>query len=388
MGSTGPEFIDDLRVLRRRRSLKWAQGAEDPERICLTIAEMDLDPPEFLAAALTEAVLDGATGYATTVEQERACERFLVEEHGASVAGLRSTTDVLAGLRAVLRAALPAGATVLVETPVYGDLMPTIAEAGCQARAVPLASQGMEYSHDWDALATAAAAGASAWVLCQPHNPVGRAWRADEIARAVALAREFDLLLIANEVHLPLGLDGALPSVFSEAGVHAVRALGLTSASKAFNIAGLKSASIYASERSAEFLAGLEQGYLGRPGILGAIGAVAAYEEGREWLDALRKRIRESVDTAIDGLAGLPVRLTVSPVEATYLLWARVAPEDRAVLARAMEQAHVRVSPGVSFGGAEFEGFFRLNAASHPAVLATAFDRIGEFIRSDVNSRT
>jgi cystathionine beta-lyase len=243
----------------------------------------------------------------------------------------------------------------------------------------------VEYSHDWEALAEASAA-ASAWVVCQPHNPVGRAWRADEIARAVTLAREHDLLLIANEVHLPLGLEGALPSVFSDPDVHSVRALGLTSASKAFNIAGLKSATIYAAEPAAAFLAGLEQGYLGRPGILGAIGTVVAYEEGRPWLEALRKRIRESVDAAVEGLAGLPVGIAVSPMDATYLVWARVAAEERRLFAWALEQAHVRVTPGMNFGGREFEDCFRLNAASHPAVLGTAFARIAEVIGSAVGS--
>ncbi|MCP9957224.1 aminotransferase class I/II-fold pyridoxal phosphate-dependent enzyme [Streptomyces sudanensis] len=372
-----PRFVADAGALRARRTLKWQEGAPDPERICLGIAEMDLETPEFLHAVLARAVRDGETGYGLTGEQERACARYLAEEHHASTAGLRCTTDILAGLRTLLRDRLPPGSGVIVETPVYGDLPTVVEEAGMRPVAVPLLRDASGYRRDHAALDAAAAAGAAAWILSQPHNPVGRAWNDTEIAEALDLVRRHDLLLLANEVHMPLGLGGRTRSVFSDPAVHRARVLGLTSASKAFNVPGLKSATIYASDRTAAALAALPQGLLGRPGSLGAIATVACYEQGTAWLAALRAVLAERVELVRAELSRLPLRVDAAVPEATYLLWAEVPePEEAKRFADALATARVHVSPGPAFGGDAYTGFFRFNAAAHPAVLGEAFDRV------------
>ncbi|MFE9631989.1 aminotransferase class I/II-fold pyridoxal phosphate-dependent enzyme [Streptomyces sp. NPDC006463] len=372
-----PRFIADADVLRGRRTLKWQVGAPEPDRICLGVAEMDLETPEFLRAALERAVRDGETGYGLTGEQEQACARHLAREHHASTAGLRCTTDILTGLRTLLRDQLPPGTPVIVETPVYGDLFTVIEEAGMRPVAVPLLRGAAGWRHDFDAL-DAAAAGAGAWILCQPHNPVGRAWNDEETSAALSLALDHDLLLLANEVHMPLGLTVQPRSVFADPAVHRARAFGLTSASKAFNIAGLKSATVYASDRTAGALAGLPQGLLGRPGSLGAIATVACYEQGTGWLTALRAVLTERVELVRTELSRLPLQVDVVAPEATYLVWAEIPEPDQAErFARALTDARVHALPGAGFGGDAYAGFFRINAAGHPAVLGEAFDRIG-----------
>ncbi|MEU9299745.1 aminotransferase class I/II-fold pyridoxal phosphate-dependent enzyme [Streptomyces sp. NPDC048269] len=373
-----PRFIADADVLRGRRTLKWQVGAPDPDRICLGVAEMDLEMPEFLRDALERAVRDGETGYGLTGEQEQACARHLAREHDASTAGLRCTTDILTGLRSLLRDQLPPGSRVIVETPVYGDLFTVIEEAGMRPVGVPLLRDAAGYRHDFGALAAAAAAGGRAWILCQPHNPVGRAWDTEEIAAALSLALEHDLLLLANEVHMPLGLASQPRSVFADPAVHRARVFGFTSASKAFNIAGLKSATVYASDRTAGALAGLPQSLLGRPGSLGAIATVACYEQGSGWLAALRAALAERVESVRMELARLPLTVDVVAPEATYLVWAGFhAPGQAERFADALAAARVHVLPGAAFGGDAYAGYFRINAAGHPAVLGEAFDRIG-----------
>ncbi|MGR4880838.1 aminotransferase class I/II-fold pyridoxal phosphate-dependent enzyme [Streptomyces sp. LARHCF249] len=372
-----PRFIADMDVLRARRTLKWQVGALEPDRICLGVAEMDLETPEFLRHTLERAVREGETGYGLTGEQEQACARHLAREHHASPAGLRCTTDILAGLRTLLRDQLPRGSAVIVETPVYGDLFTVVEEAGMRPVPVPLLRDAAGYRNDFAALDAAAAAGAAAWILCQPHNPVGRAWNSGEIAAALSLTVEHDLLLLANEVHMPLGLAGQPRSVFADPAVHRARVFGLTSASKAFNIAGLKSATVYASDRTAGALAGLPQGLLGRPGSLGAIATVACYEEGTGWLAALRAQLAERVELVRAELSRLPLRVDVVAPEATYLVWAGFpAPDEAQRFARALADARVHTLPGEAFGGDAYAGYFRINAAGHPAVLGEAFDRI------------
>ncbi|MEU9147856.1 aminotransferase class I/II-fold pyridoxal phosphate-dependent enzyme [Streptomyces sp. NPDC048349] len=372
-----PRFIADMDVLRGRRTLKWQVGGLEPDRICLGVAEMDLETPDFLRHALERAVRDGETGYGLTGEQEQACALHLAREHHASPAGLRCTTDILAGLRTLLRDQLPPGSPVIVETPVYGDLFTVVEEAGMRPVAVPLLRDAAGYRNDFSALQAAAAAGAAAWILCQPHNPVGRAWNSEEITAALSLAVEHDLLLLANEVHMPLGLAGQPRSVFADPAVHRARVFGLTSASKAFNIAGLKSATVYASDRTAGALAGMPQGLLGRPGSLGAIATVACYEQGTGWLAALRAQLAEHVELVRAELARLPLRVDVVAPEATYLVWAGFpAPDEAQRFARALADARVHALPGAAFGGDAYAGHFRINAGSHPAVLGEAFDRI------------
>ncbi|MEU8588223.1 aminotransferase class I/II-fold pyridoxal phosphate-dependent enzyme [Streptomyces sp. NPDC048664] len=386
----GPEFIDSLDLLRRRRTLKWQIGAPDPDRICLGVAEMDVAVPRFLRTALTEAVGDGETGYGLCARQEEACARYLQDEHGASIAGARCTTDVLTGLRTLMGLQLEPGSGVIVETPVYGDLLTVVREAGHVPVAVPLIRGTDGYRHDWAALTAAAEAGARAWILCQPHNPVGRAWTAEETARAVSLSAAHDLLVLANEVHIPLGLSAVQPrSVFADPRTHEVRAFGLTSASKAFNIAGLKSATVYASQRTADALSLTPQSLLGRPGSLGAIATVACYEQGLDWLRALRRELAACAAVALDELGSLGLEVSAAPPEATYLVWAEFPRPDQArAVAGALEAAGVHTLPGAGFGGPSYEHCFRVNAAAHPVVLRHAFARLRSALRTRGRSLT
>jgi cystathionine beta-lyase len=380
-----PQFISDLKALRARRSLKWMQGAPDPDRIRLTIAEMDIEPPAFLVPVLEEALRAGETGYADTAEQERACRRFLGLHHGASPASVRCTTDVLAGIRVLLRESFPQGSAVIVETPVYGDLFPTIIEAGCTPKPVPLRRDpaSNRYLHDWDALHEAAGAdGTRGMLLCQPHNPIGRIWDEREVAATLALARSHDLLLVSNEVHLPLGRGGPVRSVFADPAAHEARLLGLTSASKAFNIPGLKSASIYASEPAATFLNAIPQGLLGRPGILGALATITCYDRGQNWLSALRLKLAECVRTVLTQISLLPVPVTAVSPEATYLVWAEVAPAHLTRFQAALDRSRVAFCVGSDYGGTDFGACFRINAASHPDILTEAFQAISTALDS------
>ncbi|WP_441251364.1 aminotransferase class I/II-fold pyridoxal phosphate-dependent enzyme [Kitasatospora sp. McL0602] len=372
-----PVFIEDLALLRRRRTFKWQAGELTPDRICLGVAEMDLYAPDFLRETLDQAVRLGETGYGLCEAQEAACEKYLTEHHDAGLAGARCTTDVLTGLRTVLRLDLPPGSPVIVETPVYGDLLTVVREAGLVPLPVPLLRDAQGYRHDWAALADAARAGARGWFLCQPHNPVGRAWTAEEQSQAIALVLEHDLLLLANEVHIPLGLNRRLVSAFADPAVHRVRAYGFTSASKAFNIPGLKSATVYASDRSARALTEMPQSLLGRPGSLGAIATVACYEQGMDWLEALRAALADRVQQVLAELAGLPLAAEVGVPDATYLVWAEFPHGDDADrFGRALAESQVSVLPGAGFGDPGLAHCFRINAASHPAVLSEAFARI------------
>lgn len=375
-----PVFISDLDTLRSRRSLKWRQGSPDSGRIRLTIAEMDIEPPDFLLSVLRKALRAGETGYADPVEQERACQAFMARYHEAMTASVRCTTDVLTGIKVVLADALVPGSSVLLEPPVYGDLYTAVAEAGCMASPVPLQRDpgSGRYYRDWEALERAAALkDARAWIICQPHNPIGQVWDEEDTARALDLAARYDLLLIANEVHLPLGLDGPLKSVFAHPAADRTRLLGLTSASKAFNVPGLKSASLYATARTASFLEALPQSRLGRPGILGTLATVACYEQGGDWLASLRQRLAECVDTTLEQLAMLPVPVTAARPQATYLVWAKVADPVLADFRAALDTSGVALCAGTDYGGPDYESYFRINSASHPDVLTTAFQAIG-----------
>ncbi|UQA92142.1 aminotransferase class I/II-fold pyridoxal phosphate-dependent enzyme [Streptomyces halobius] len=379
-----PRFIADLDLLRARRTLKWRIGADDPDRICLGVAEMDLHPPEFLRSALGEALDLGETGYGLPEAQEAACGSYLAEHHDAHVAGVRCTTDVLTGLRTLMRSGLAPGSPVIVETPVYGDLFTVVREAGLEPVAVPLIRTDADWRHDWAALATAAREGARAWIVCQPHNPVGRAWTLQEMSQAIEVCQEHELLLLANEVHIPLGMPGRpVPSAFADTAIHGIRAFGLTSASKAFNIPGLKSATVYGSEHSAAALAELPLSLLGRPGSLGTIATVACYQqEGVAWLDILREELAERVRLVLDELASLPVRISATAPDATYLVWAEIADEqDARRLSQALDTSGIHVLAGESFGGRAYDRCFRINAASHPAVLRTAFTRLHAALR-------
>ena len=372
-----PVFDDLVAVLdpaRRRRSAKWAAHA--PDVLALTVAELDvaLAPP--VQQALMAALASSDTGYAWPgTELGAAFAGFAGRRLGWSVdpGAVSAVPDVGVGVVELLRAVGATGRPVAFSPPVYPPFWRWIAEVGGRALEVPLT--GEDCRLDLPALDRAFAAHRPvAYVLCSPHNPVGRVHEEAELAELVALATRHGVVLLADEIHAPLTLPGQRFTPLLTVPGAADVAVALVSASKAFNLAGLKCAAVVsAGPVMAAVVARMAGDVRWRVGHLGVLASVAAFTGGDTWLDGLLAGLDQRFDELDTLLAAhLPTVRWQRP-QATYLAWldCRALPTD--AVQRFADRGRVAVSPGTDFGA---DGHVRLAVGTGADVLAAAVTRM------------
>jgi cystathionine beta-lyase len=362
-----------LDALRQRRSEKWRRYPADV--LPAWVAELDfaLAPP--VHRALAEAVERDDTGYANAGGLPEVFASFAASRWGWQVDPQRTllVADIMSAVAELLCALTAPGDRVVVNPPVYPPFFAVTREVERQVVEAPL---GPDWRLDLDALAAAFAAGARCYLLCSPHNPTGTVHTRDELAAVAELASAHGVLVIADEVHAPMTLPGATHVPYLELG--AENGLALVSASKAWNLAGLKCAlAVAGSEHMAAELGRVPRHVRFHVGHFGVIGGVAAFTEGGEWLDGLVAHLDGQRNRLADLLASeLPGVRLVRP-EAGFLAWldcrALGLGDDPAEVF--LERGRVALSSGLPFG-AEGKGFARLNFGTSGALLAEAVSRM------------
>ncbi|WP_243856615.1 MULTISPECIES: MalY/PatB family protein [Actinomyces] len=370
--------------LRRRGSLKWTV---EPGVIGAWVAEMDLGTAPAVTAVLEHAVRDSAFGYTSPVLNQalrEATARYQREVHDWRVEAedVLALPDVLSALRAIIARHTPEGSAVIVPTPAYMPFLRIPGELDRELIAVPArrtrvsADAAAGWALDLDAIEAAMAAGAGLLVLCHPWNPVGRVLTHEELDAVAALSTRYGVSVFSDEIHGPLVLDPTLAHTpyASRPGTDPDLTFTATAASKGWNIPGLKCAQLVVSgeaRRSWESSA-LSRNLSNQGAGIGAMATIAAYDEGREWIEAVRRYVRATAGEVEQVLSAAGVGVTRP--EGTYLAWldlsgtAAAASPARFLL----ERARVAVNDGVTFGRG-FESFARLNlAAPRPLALETA----------------
>jgi cystathionine beta-lyase len=371
--------FETLETLSRRRSSKWV--AHPPDVLPVFVAEMDvaLAPP--VRAALAEAIELGDTGYAEPGGLFEAYAGFAERRLGWSPDPARMVLlpDVMAGIVELLRVLTAPGDGVAICPPVYPPFFDGIPEAGRRVVEVPLVDGDL----DLDGLEHAFAGGAArAFLLCSPHNPTGRVHDRATLDAIAALAERHGALVVADEIHAPLTLPGARHTPFAALGE--TRSVVITSASKAFNIAGLKCAlAIAGSAEVARELRTVPEEVRYRAGLLGVIGSEAAFVHGDAWLDELlaaldanRRRLAALLDEHLPAIG-------YRPPDASFLAWLDcraldLGDDPAAVL---LERGRVALEPGHAFG-APGRGYARLNFGTSAALLDDAVGRMAAAVGS------
>lgn len=371
-----------LADLRRRTSIKWRMHA--PDVIPMFVAEMDVPLAEPVARALADAVALGDTGYPQPRVYAEALASFAADRwgwHGLDPDATLDVADVMVGVEEVLRLTGDRDVPVVLNPPVYPPFFDAVRHVGRPVVEVPLADDGRL---DLAGLAEAFAEHPGAtYLLCSPHNPTAVVHSHDELATVARLAAEHRVRVVVDEIHAPLApVDadaGAFVPYLSVDGTD--DAYAVLSASKAFNLAGLKAAVVVGGAATGAERASVPEIVSHGPSHLGTIAHVAALTDGREWLDALqadvaanRALLQELVAAHLPG-----VRAIASP--GTYTAWLDLraldlGPDPAAVL---LERARVALAPGPTFGGGSRvgDGFARLTYATPPDVLREALDRLG-----------
>jgi cystathionine beta-lyase len=365
-----------LDELRRRRSEKWRRYPADV--LPAWVAEMDFPLPPPVRAVLLEAVERDDCGYANAGELPAAFVGFAASRFGWTVdaARVRLVADVMSGVAEALRALTDPGDRVVVNPPVYAPFFTMTREVEREVAEAPL---GADRHLDLDALERAFAAGARAFLLCNPHNPTGTVFTRDELEAVAALSAQHDVLVVSDEVHAPMTMPGAAHTPFlSLGGDAAERGIAIVSASKTWNIAGLKCALlVVGSDRMDAELARVPPHVRYHTGHLGVLASVAAFRDGAGWLESLVVHLDANRRRLSELLHELLPAVRYQPPQAGYLAWLDCRGlglgDDPA--AAFLERGRVALSSGPTFGE-QGRGFARLNFGTSSELLAEAVRRM------------
>ncbi|MGO1801152.1 MAG: MalY/PatB family protein [Microbacteriaceae bacterium] len=378
-----------LDQLRERTSEKWREYPADV--LPLFVAETDFPLAPAITEALEGAVRSSDTGYvASRTPLAAAFSSFAQRRYGWSPdpARMRSTADVSMGIVELLRRVTAPGDRVVVTPPVYPPFFDLVAEAGAVVERVPLGDTGDGWELDLDGIRSALAGGARAVLLCNPHNPTGTAHSAASLAALAELAAAHGAAVVSDEIHAPLTQPGAAFTPFLAVS-DAARAVGyaVVSASKAFNLAGLKCAlMVSAADDTTRLVRGMPVEVEWRTGQFGMLAATAAFaEESDAWLDGLLATLDENRRLIADLLAEhLPSARYRIP-DAGYLAWIDLTGLGWGAnpAKRILREARVALQFGYAFG-AEGAGHVRLNFGTSPEIITEAVTRIAALDRSGV----
>ena len=376
-------LFDDLSIadLRRRPGSKWRV---DPDVIPAWVADMDFPVAPVIADAIEHTVRRGDLGYPRWEDGHPLRAAFagrMRDRYGWSVdvADVREHTDVVQAVQVLLHLGTAAGDAVAVHSPTYPPFHHSVPAMGRKRVDVPFLRTPAGWSANTEGLADAVAAhGCRALLLVNPHNPTGRVLTRGELREIAAIARRHDLLVISDEIHAELMFAPHEHVPF--ASLHAdaaARTVTLTSASKAFNLAGLRCSVAHFGPPRLLALRDAEPTELyGAVSTLGVAAAVAAWREGDDWQERLLRvldRNRRRVADAVASWAADP-----DPVpEATYLYWfsADALGLGENPVDEVLTRARVLLSGGPIFGDAG-RRYLRLNYATSAGVLEDVLGRI------------
>ncbi|HVL85042.1 MAG TPA: aminotransferase class I/II-fold pyridoxal phosphate-dependent enzyme [Pseudonocardia sp.] len=372
-----------------RRSLKWCRH---PAAVLPAwVAEMDVAPAEPVRAALRAAVDRGDVGYplpGALTELPAACAAFLAGAYGWHVdpAGVHPVADVLTGVRIALDLAAPPGAAVVLPTPAYPPFFDVLGRSGRPVVEVPMVDADDGAQLDLDGIDCALRAGAAAVLLCSPQNPTGRVYRRAELAALAGTVQRRGARVVADEVHAPLTYPGHrhLPYAAVSA-VTAAHTVTVTSASKGWNLPGVKCAQVILTDPRDiarwEVEVPVHEQFGASPAGIAA--NVAAYREGGPWLAEVRQHLDANRHLLAELLAQQLPAVPYRVPDGTYLAWldCRALDLGGPPAAFFLDRAAVALSEGSTFGAAG-TGFVRLNFATSPAVLTQIVRRMGAAVRA------
>jgi cystathionine beta-lyase len=368
-----------LDQLRKRTSLKWR--AHPADVLPAFVAELDFDLAAPIVAAATAAIGAGDCGYGHKGELGEAFAAFAEKRLSWSPdpSLIFAIPDVMTGVAEFVQAVTPAGAGIVISPPVYPPFFERLRFANRRIVEAPLSrADDGRYDLDPERLDRALAGDdVRAYLLCSPHNPAGRVWSREQLTTVADICLRRGAILLIDEIHAPLVLPGVHYVPFGSLDHEmTTRSVTFTSASKAWNIPGLKCGVAVAG--SAEYAALLSERWdTLLAGQIGVLATVAAFTESLPWLDALLGQLDENRSLLSGLLAEYLPGVRYLPPEASFLAWldcrALGLGDDPAKAF--LDHGRVALSPGPDFG-AQGLGFARLNMGTSPELMAEAVRRM------------
>lgn len=354
----------------------------------LWVADMDFKAAEPIRKAMQRRLEHGVFGYSIVPKANYdAVTSWFERRHGWK--GIDSTnllyaTAVVPAVSAIL-AALKDSKTqklrVLTFTPAYNCFFNCIENMGCELVPSALVLRNNRFEIDW-ADVEAKAKEADVFLLCNPHNPTGRVWSREELERMADIMRREHLFVLSDEIHCEFAFPGHAYTPFATIAINDTDFCVCTSASKAFNIAGLLCANIFVPNKElfGQINHALEVHEVNGLNPFGLAAQVAAYNESEAWLDELNRYVYANFCYLRDFLhARLPM-LQLHETEGTYLAWVNIEALGMSAeqfCCDVAKQVHVLFNPSEMYGA---EGYIRINLATSLEVLKEALDRLEKYV--------
>jgi cystathionine beta-lyase len=373
--------------LRSRRNSKWQRYGD--EVLPAPVAEMDFSVAAPIRAAMERIVREQDYGYPHREGSlSHAFVRRMRNRFGwhTEAADTLPIADLVQGTFACVLAFSEPGDTVVLQMPSYPPFQNAVHETGRVLQEDRMRDDGTHFVSDFSELEAATGPRARVMLFCHPQNPTGRAYSRAELETIGRFAVRHDLVIMSDEIHADLVYPGRthipLASISPEV---AARTITTTSATKGFNIPGLRCGVLHfgSPELKARFVKRIPPRLLGSPGITGIDATVAAWDDGQPWCDEVLAMLQRNRDWLAGAVArefpGAVMRLP----EATYLAWIDFTrlglPGPAGTFF--LEQAKVALSPGENFG-AQYGNFARLNFATSPAILEQIVARMAAAVRA------
>ena len=272
---------------------------------------------------------------------------------------------------------------VLTFTPAYNCFFNCIENMGCELVQSPLVLRNNRFEIDWIDV-EAKAKQADVFLLCNPHNPTGRVWSRDQLEHLASIMRREHLFVLSDEIHCEFAFPGHPYTPFATIAINDTDFCVCTSASKAFNIAGLLCANIFVPNKElfAQINHALEVHEVNGLNPFGLVAQVAAYNESEQWLDELNAYVHDNFCYLRDFLAEHLPSLILHETEGTYLAWVNIEalnmPAEK-FCAELAQKAHVLFNPSEMYGA---EKYIRINLATSRDVLVEALNHLRTYIES------
>lgn len=381
--------FDELVPRRGSNSYKWdSAGSEDV--LPMWVADMDFRTAPAVVEALRKRVEHGIFGYVKVpTAYYDAIGDWFKRRHSWRVEKdwVLFTTGVVPALSAIIKALTHPGDKVLVQTPVYNCFFSSIRNDECEMVANPLIYRNGAYSIDFDDLEKKAAdPRVKLLLLCNPHNPAGRVWTRRELTRIGEICLKNDVFVVADEIHCELVYPGHQYIPFasiSEDFLHS--SVTCTSPSKAFNLAGLQVANIFAPNpavrKKIDKALNVNEVCEINPFAVEAL--IAAYNEGEEWLEELRQYLLGNYNYLKRFFEEQLPQFPVLALEGTYLVWVDCSvlkQSSEEIVKMLLEKDKLWVNEGSMYGEAG-DGFIRINIACPRQLLIEGLNRIAHVLK-------
>ncbi len=383
--------FDELTCRLGTTSYKWED--EDKDILPMWVADMDFKTAPCVIEAIKRRADHGIFGYSYIPEEwQNAYQKWWQERHHFTLDkdALIFSTGVIPILSSVVRKLTTPAEKVLIQTPVYNMFYNSILNQGRNVVESPLVYQNGKYEIDFEDLAKKLAdPQVSMMFLCNPHNPVGKIWSKEDLSKIAELCAEHNVIVVSDEIHCDLtnpNLEYIPFASVSDAAKN--NSISCYAPTKTFNLAGIHSAAAYVPNRFLRHKVwrGLNSDEVAEPNAIAIWATIAAFNEGRTWLDNLRSYLANNKELVKEYFKKEIPELKVISTDATYLLWidCRELISDTDEFADLLfKECRLRVAKGTEYGKAG-EGFIRLNIATQKARVIDALARFkqgADFVR-------